>query len=155
MTVTEIRSMMFPNRIKAPLEKGAIMKQKSFAIGFLVFIFTCTACKTESDSSVEMASADPCDRVCLEGFVDLYLEALVEHDSSRLPLTQNARYTENGQALQMNDGMWQVATAVGDKKLYFADPVSGQVGFRGIVEENGHKQIIITQSHNAGRSRAV
>ncbi|MBN2318900.1 MAG: hypothetical protein JXR49_07475 [Acidobacteria bacterium] len=121
------------------------MKQKSFAIGFLVFIFTCTACKTESDSSVEIASADPCDRVCLEGFVDLYLEALVEHDSSKLPLTQNARYTENGQALRMNDGMWQVATAVGDKKLYFADPVSGQVGFRGIVEENGHKQIIITR----------
>jgi hypothetical protein len=45
----------------------------------------------------------------------------------------------------MNDGMWQVATALGDKKLYFADVQSGQAGFRGIVEENGRKQIIMTR----------
>jgi hypothetical protein len=121
------------------------MKRKYSPIGLLVFTLACTACTTESDSSVEMAPADPCDRACLEGFVDLYLDALVEHDSSKLPLTQNARYTENGQELRMNDGMWQVATAVGDKKLYFADPQSGQVGFRGIIEENGHKQIIMTR----------
>jgi hypothetical protein len=43
----------------------------------------------------------------------------------------------------MNDGMWRVATAVGDKNLYFADPRSGQVAWRGIIEENGHKQIVM------------
>jgi hypothetical protein len=85
----------------------------------------------------------PCDRACLQGFVDQYLKAIVAHDPSRLPLATNARYTENGQALKMNDGMWRVATAVGDRNIYFADPQSGQVGWRGIIEENGHKQIVM------------
>jgi hypothetical protein len=84
-----------------------------------------------------------CDRVCLQGFVNQYLSAIVAHDPLRLPLAKNARYTENGQELNMNDGMWRVATAVGDKNLYFADPRAGQVGWRGIIEENGHKQIVI------------
>jgi hypothetical protein len=88
------------------------------------------------------AGSAACDRACLEGFVDQYLAALPAHDSSRLALAKNARYTENGQTLKANDGMWRVATAVGDKKIYFADPASGQVGFRGVVEENGHKQIL-------------
>lgn len=41
-----------------------------------------------------------CDRACLNGFVDLYWSALVAHDPDRLPLTPNARYTENGQTLK-------------------------------------------------------
>lgn len=85
----------------------------------------------------------PCDRACLQGFVDQYLKAIVAHDPSKLTLARNARYTENGQTLKMNDGMWRVATAVGDKNIYFADPQSGQVGWRGIIEENGHKQIVM------------
>ncbi len=51
-------------------------------------------------------AAEPCDRACLEGFVNQYLDALAAHDSSKLPLTENARYTENGQTLKLNDGMW-------------------------------------------------
>ena len=90
----------------------------------------------------QSGKAAPCDRACLQSFVDQYLAALLAHNSSALPLAKNALYTENGQALKTNDGMWRVATAIGDKKIYFADPQSGQVGFRGIVEENGHKQIL-------------
>ena len=71
--------------------------------------------------------------------MDQYLTALLAHNASQLPLAENARYTENGQDLEMDDGMWQVATAIGDKKLYFADVHSGQVGIRGVVEENGRK----------------
>lgn len=121
------------------------MKQSCSAVCLLAFLLASTACTTQDDSSVGMNPPDPCDRACLEGVVGLYLEALVEHDASRLPLTPEARYTENGQALAMNDGMWQVATAIGENRLYFADPQSGQVGFRGVVEENGHKQIIMTR----------
>ena len=32
-----------------------------------------------------------CNRVCLQGFVDQYLKAIVAHDPSRLPLAKNAR----------------------------------------------------------------
>ncbi len=86
-----------------------------------------------------------CDRACLEGFANQYLAALLAHSPSKLPLARNVRYTENGQDLKMNDGMWQVATALGQKRLYFADAQSGQVGFRTVVEENGRKQIVMTR----------
>jgi hypothetical protein len=121
------------------------MKKVYLAIGLLVAVLTLSACSTENDTAANIAKPDPCDRACLEGFVNQYLDALIAHDLSQLPLTEGARYTENGQTLQMNDGMWQVATFIGDKKLYFADPQSGQVGFRGIVEENGHRQIVMTR----------
>jgi hypothetical protein len=87
------------------------------------------------------AAAPDCDRACLNGFVGRYLGALVAHDPSRLPLVKGARYTENGQVLKLGDGMWGVANRVRDYKLYFADPAAGQVGFFGVIEENGHPQI--------------
>jgi hypothetical protein len=83
-----------------------------------------------------------CDRICLNGFVDQYLAALVAHDPSRLPLTNSVQYTENGQRLKLGDGMWGAASGLGKYKLYFADPEAGQVGFFGVVEENGHPQIL-------------
>ncbi len=46
------------------------------------------------------------DRACLERFVNQYLDALAAHDPSKLPLTKDARYTDNGQTLKLNDGMW-------------------------------------------------
>jgi hypothetical protein len=87
-------------------------------------------------------AAEACDRACLEGFVNQYLDALAAHDPSRLPLTKNARYTENGQTLKLTDGMWGPKVTLGSYKLYFADPKAGQVGFMGVVEENGHPQIL-------------
>jgi hypothetical protein len=122
-----------------------IMEKRYLAIGLFAALLVSPACTPKDETVTEAVIQDHCDRACLEGFVNQYLDALLAHDSSQLPLTENARYTENGQTLQMNDGMWQVATATGDKKLYFSDVRSGQVGFRGIVEENGHKQIVMTR----------
>jgi hypothetical protein len=87
-------------------------------------------------------AAEACDRACLQGFVNQYLDALAAHDPSKLPLTKNARYTENGQTLKLTDGMWGPKVTLGSYKLYFADPKAGQVGFMGVVEENGHPQIL-------------
>src|SRR5271154_6008026 len=88
------------------------------------------------------SAAEACDRACLEGFVNQYLDALAAHDPSKLPLTKNARYTENGQTLKLTDGMWGPKVTLGTYKLYFADPKAGQVGFMGVVNENGHPQIL-------------
>ncbi len=48
-----------------------------------------------------MAAAS-CDRTCLEGFVDRYLDALLAHDPGRLPVTREVRFTENGQQLALH-----------------------------------------------------
>ena len=58
------------------------------------------------------ASPVECDRDCLAGFMDTYLKALVAHDSSKLPVTKNVKYSENGVRLNLNDGLWHTASAM-------------------------------------------
>ena len=82
-------------------------------------------------------AADVCDRACLEGFVDRYLDAMVAHDPGRVPWARGAVFTENGQRLSLGDGLWGTASARGKYKLYVSDPEDGQVGFYGTVFENG------------------
>jgi len=83
------------------------------------------------------AADQPCDRACLEGFVNDYLAAMVAHDPKRLPVTANVKFTEDDVALKLGDALWGTASGLGKYKLYFADPEAGQVGFFGTVQENG------------------
>lgn len=93
-----------------------------------------------------------CDRACLDGFVDLYWEAWVDHAPDRLPLTPDARYTENGVTLQLGDGMWAPPLhRMGDYKLTFADPKAGQVGFMGTLFEANHQRIVFLRLKIEGR----
>ena len=80
-----------------------------------------------------------CDRACLYGHLDRYLDALAHRDATRLPWAPNARYTENNVELAVGDGVWATATKLGDYKLRFADTQSGEVGFYGVVEETSDK----------------
>ncbi|HLF12992.1 MAG TPA: hypothetical protein VJA26_17460 [Gammaproteobacteria bacterium] len=82
-----------------------------------------------------------CDRVCLEGFIDRYLDALVARDPSRLPLAPNVTFVENNQALEVGDGTWRTVTDLGTYRHYFSDIAAGQAAMIGIVEENGTKVI--------------
>jgi hypothetical protein len=76
-----------------------------------------------------------CDRQCLEGFADRYLDALIAHDPSRVPLTPDVRFTENGQRLPIGDGLWRSMKAKGRYRLVVADVEAGQVAMIGTVEE--------------------
>jgi hypothetical protein len=78
-----------------------------------------------------------CNRACLEDLVNQYLAALVAHDPKRLPLSADAMYTENDQTIEIGDGFWKTAEAVGNYGHYFADPEFGQVVFMGTMHEAG------------------
>jgi predicted amidohydrolase YtcJ len=82
----------------------------------------------------EEAYAD-CDRPCLEGLVDQYLQALANKDPKRVPWAPNARFTENNVELEVGDGLWATLTKLGDYRLKVSDPLTGQAGFFGVVEE--------------------
>ena len=56
----------------------------------------------------------PCDRVCLEGIADQYLEAMVEHDASKAPFADNVIFTENTVKLPLTEGLWFTASDLGD-----------------------------------------
>ncbi len=50
-----------------------------------------------------------CTRENLKGITDKYFAALEAHDSSSLPLSPEARYTENAQDVEIGKGVWETA----------------------------------------------
>ena len=83
-----------------------------------------------------------CDRACLNGMIDGYLQALAAKDPSRLKLTKDARFTENGQTLKLGDGLWGTVDGIGDYKLAFVDPDTQQAGAFVTVKESGHQALL-------------
>lgn len=79
-----------------------------------------------------------CDRACLIKTADDYLAALVAHDASRVKLAANLKFVENTERLKAGEGLWKTASAVPTAfALHVPDPVSGQIGFIGMMEESG------------------
>jgi len=77
-------------------------------------------------------------RICYDRLVDDYLAALVAHDPSRIAFAPDARFVENIKATKIGEGLWKTASAGPTTfKLYVPDPVSGQVGFMGLMQEGG------------------
>jgi hypothetical protein len=83
------------------------------------------------------AYAAGCDRACLTGFTDRYLQALQAHDPSRVPVTADVRFTEDGAPMQLGDGLWRTIGSLGSYRLDFADVPGGQAGALVTVQENG------------------
>ena len=79
----------------------------------------------------------PCERACMEDVAGRFLAALAARDASGLPLAGNARYTENGQEMGFDNGLWQTASKAGAYRHVFADPASGQLGLFATLDENG------------------
>jgi hypothetical protein len=83
-----------------------------------------------------------CDRACLEGLATQYLNALVAHDPTRLPLAKDVRYTEQDQVMDVGDGFWGTATEVGHFRLCFSDTIMEQIGCMVTMHEGDHLLIM-------------
>ena len=87
-------------------------------------------------------NAGKCDQACLENFAGRYIDTLISHDPSSVPLAENIKFTENGVELKPGDALWATASGNTDYRIYAADPETGQVGYSGIVKENGTPVLI-------------
>jgi hypothetical protein len=76
-----------------------------------------------------------CDRACLEGLVDKYLDAAIAHDPKQLPLARDVKFTENGVRLEVGDAHWKTVTGKGTYRLFVTDAEAGQVTFIGTIRE--------------------
>src|SRR5690349_16926068 len=84
------------------------------------------------------AATAQCNRSCLKNTVDKYLAALVAHAPSQVSLAPNVKFVESTVPMHPGDGLWKTASAVPTTfKIYVPDPVAGQVGFIGMMEESG------------------
>lgn len=77
-----------------------------------------------------------CDRACLQGFVDSYLDAMAKHDPSSLPVAPAVKFTENGKAIKLGEGFWKTAGR-STYRLYALDPAAGDAAAQAVVAENG------------------
>ena len=97
-------------------------------------------------SGVNVNAAQPdCDRACLTGFLDTYLQALKGNDASSLPVTRNVKYTENGVRLNLNDGLWHTVSGLPVYRVNIIDVEAGAAGMLGIIFENGNRHFFATR----------
>lgn len=67
------------------------------------------------------AQDDHCDRACLGDLLTTYVEAVMAHDHTMLPLADDAEYTEGGRAVALGEGAWQSVTARGTFRQDYLD----------------------------------
>ena len=77
-----------------------------------------------------------CQRACLEGYVNKYLEAMVAHKVDPALFAKEVRFTENGTQLPFGtEGLWATSSGIGKYKFYVPDVETQQVAFIGTVLE--------------------
>jgi hypothetical protein len=89
-------------------------------------------------AGVPMAEPN-CQRGCLEGFVNRYLQAMADGTVDPALFAPNARFTENGIELPLgNEGLWATTSGVGKYKFYVPDTETQNVAFLGTVMETAN-----------------
>ena len=88
-------------------------------------------------------SGEKLDRPALVALMDQYLDALAKHDPSSVPLADDVKLVENTKVTPIGKGLWETATGgPTDFRIYVADPVAGQIGFLGVIQENNLPTIL-------------
>jgi len=81
--------------------------------------------------------AQGCDRECLRGFITQYLDALAARNPGALPLTANAKFTEDSDEMRPGEGkMWNSFTKLTDYRRDILDVKQG-VAVSFLVIEGG------------------
>jgi len=66
-------------------------------------------------------AAETCDRACLTGLLNQYVDAVVAHDHSKLPLAEKVRVTEDSKDVKLGEGIWKTITAKGTFRHDYLD----------------------------------
>ena len=88
--------------------------------------------------------AADCDRACLKGVLDQYLNAIIQHNPSSVPLTPGYRQTENAVVRRPGQGIWQTAKSLGKVQRRYFDPVTQNAAYFGTLEENSGNAAVVT-----------
>ncbi len=85
-----------------------------------------------------------CDRACLEGYVDQYMDAMMTHQPNPKLFAKNCIFTENGVRLPLGgEGLWYSMSGKGTYKFYVPDVETQQVAFIGTAREGGNTVVAI------------
>jgi hypothetical protein len=96
------------------------------------------------------AMAADCDRECLRGFITQYLDALVAHNPSALPLADKVRFTEDSVEMHLGDGLWRDASRIQAYRQDVLDVRQGVAASQVVVEEAGSPALFVLRLKVAG-----
>ena len=102
------------------------------SIGSVLLVIAGTVVSAQAGAQ----SGADCDRGCLEAWVDTYLDAVIADDPSAVRFARNVRFTEDGQQLELGDGLWNTMKAKGSYRLFVTDVEAQQVAFIGTIDED-------------------
>ena len=107
----------------------------------LACLFTVLAAPALASAANPPAQPGPCNRACLEGFVDRYLDAMKDNVVSDALFARDVKFTENGIRLPLgNEGLWFNMNGKGGYKFYVPDVETQQVAFIGTVRFGGQTE---------------
>jgi hypothetical protein len=125
------------------------MGRKLFAIAVIALLLSVTvACKgtapektaLKTGAAESAATPSTCDRACLEGYVDKYMDAMLAHDPSKSLFDKKIKFTENGVQLPFgNEGLWASMVGKGTYKFYVPDVETQQVAYIGTAREETNR----------------
>jgi hypothetical protein len=85
-----------------------------------------------------------CDRACLEGYVDRYLDAMDADRVDPALFALDVKFTENGAQLPLGgEGLWLRMSGKGTYKFYIPDVETQQVAFIGTVRERERDEDLV------------
>jgi len=99
------------------------------------FYDTFPAHRPVSASSVQV-KPQACDRKCLIGLADKYMQATVTQKPDLVPWAPQVKFTENSVPLMIGDGLWGSGRKVSTTPLYVTDVSTGNVVWYGLVEDH-------------------
>jgi hypothetical protein len=79
------------------------------------------------------ASAQPgCDRACLTGIMDSYLNGLLNNSAANIPLAANVKITDNNSVKSIGETFWDSAASI-NYRFDIANPVLGDAAVEAVI----------------------
>jgi len=94
-------------------------------------------------ASMPAARAADCDRECLRGMLTQYLDAMVAHKPSALPVAAKVRFTEDTVEKPLGDGLWKTASGLRNYRQDILDVRQGVAASQVVVEEAGMPVMLV------------
>ena len=108
--------------------------------------------KARASNNTARAAGGECDRECLRGFITRYLNAMVAHTPSALPVAANVRFTEDTVDMKLGDGLWKQASRIRPYRLDILDVTQGVAAAQVVVEEAGSPAMLLLRLKVANKT---
>src|SRR6185312_14091737 len=120
---------------------------KKLASLCLILLAGASVVQAASKSKAAPAPAAPsCDRECLRSLLTTTLYALLKHDTSKLPLGDKVRVTEDAVEKPLEKvGLVKTVTRLGGYRQDFLDERGGMAATAAVVEESGAPTLLVVR----------